>query len=86
VRYAFIDGACQRHSISVLCRVLRVSKSGFYAWRSRTPSARERANAALITEIRRVHREHRQACGALKTWKALNREGIPCGKHRCQRQ
>ena len=85
MKYAYIDRECRQHSISVLCRVLRVSRSGFYAWRSRTPSARDRANAWLVTEIHRVHREHRQTCGALKTWKALNRQGIACGKHRVAR-
>jgi len=85
VKYALIDRECSNHSVCVLCRVLQVSRSGFYAWRARAPSARDRANAVLVSEIRRVHREHRQACGALKTWKVLNRAGIACGKHRVAR-
>lgn len=85
MRYAFIDRECRHHSILALCRVLAVSRSGFYAWRCRVPSARDQANRKLLTEIHRVHREHRNACGALKTWKALNREGIACGKHRVAR-
>jgi transposase InsO family protein len=85
VKYAFIDTERAHHSLAVLCRVLTVSRSGFYAWQARAPSRRQQANERLVTEIRRVHREHRQACGALKTWKALNREGIACGKHRVAR-
>ena len=85
MKYAFIDTERAHHSVAALCRVLRVSRSGFYAWRERVPSAREQANESLVTEIRRVHREYRQTCGALKTWKVLNRQGIACGKHRVAR-
>jgi hypothetical protein len=85
VKYAFIARECRQHSIMILCRVLKVSRSGFYSWRGRAPSAREREGQRLLSEIQRVHREHRQACGAVKTGKALRREGIACGKHRVAR-
>ncbi len=85
MKYAFIETERTCNPVAVLCRALRVSRSGFYAWRERVPSARDQANASLVTEIRRVHREHRQICGALKTWKVLNRQGIACGKHRVAR-
>jgi len=35
----------------------------------------------LLADIRRVHQEHHEAYGALKTWRALNRQGVACGKH-----
>jgi hypothetical protein len=38
-----------------MCRVLGVSRSGYYAWARRAPSARTVANTALIEEIWRVH-------------------------------
>ena len=85
MKYAFIDTHRAHHSVADLCQALQVSRSGFYAWRERVPSAREQANESLVAEIRRVHREHRRICGALKTWKALNRQGIACGKHRVAR-
>ena len=85
MRYAFIDKEYHSHSVAVLCRVLHVSRSGYYAWRERPPSSRKQEDQQLLTEIHRVHREHRRACGALKTWKLLQREGIACGKHRVAR-
>ena len=85
MKYAFIERHRPAFSVATLCRTLKVSRSGFYAWHRRTPSARGRANDALVSEIHRVHREHRQACGALKTWRILNRQGIACGKHRVAR-
>lgn len=47
-----------------MCRVLGVSVSGYYAWRKRSPSARAQANAALVEQIRAVHRASRQTYGA----------------------
>jgi putative transposase len=85
VKYAFIDTERRHHSIATLCRVLQVSRSGYYSWQARFPSARQQEDLKLVTEIHRVHREHRQTCGALKTWKVLNRQGIACGKHRVAR-
>jgi hypothetical protein len=39
MRFAFIGAEKARHSVPMLCRMLRVSKSGYYAWRRRTPLA-----------------------------------------------
>jgi putative transposase len=51
------------YPIRLLCDVLGVSPSGYYAWVKRRPSARARANAALLEEIRRIHRDSREAYG-----------------------
>jgi len=85
VRYEFIRRHHRQFRIAALCRVLRVSRSGFYEWRQRVPSPRVQANEHLLADIRRVHGEHREAYGALKTWRALNRQGVACGKHRVAR-
>lgn len=85
MKYGFIVQHQNHHSVASLCQVLGVSRSGFYAWRHRPPSTRELANRFLLKEIERVHHEHRGACGALKTWRVLNKEGIACGKHRVAR-
>jgi len=48
-------------------------------------SRRTESNKQLLIEIQRIHRESRQAYGSLKTWKALNAEGVTCGKQRVAR-
>ncbi len=68
MKYDFIRSHRQPFTIAAMCRVFNVSPSGFYEWRARTPSARAQANAALLGEIRRVHREHHENYGAIKTW------------------
>lgn len=85
MKYGFIARHRQQFRLSTMCRVLRVSRSGFYEWRGRTPSARSMANRQLLSQIQRVHAQARQAYGAVKTWKALNQAGIVCGKHRVAR-
>jgi transposase InsO family protein len=58
-----------------------VSASGYYAWSTRTISLRAKRNAQLLLEIRRMHEKSKQAYGSIKIWRALNEEGIKCGKH-----
>ena len=85
MKYAFIQQHRQRYSLPSLSKVLHVSRSGYYAWLKRVPSERMRANQTLLEHIRTVHRQHRQAYGAVKTWRHLNAVGIVCGKHRVAR-
>jgi transposase InsO family protein len=68
-----------------MCRVLDVSASGFYAWRKRPVSSRERANERLTLEIRAVHSWSDKRYGAIKVQKELNARGISCGRNRVAR-
>jgi putative transposase len=85
VRYAFIEEHKGEFSIVRMCAVLRVSASGYYAWRKRRPSRRARENEALLGTIREVHEASRGAYGAFKTWRALRDRGLRCGRHRVAR-
>ena len=82
MKYRFIRAELKHHRLSCLCRVLDVSRSGYYHWCNRKSSARAQANVALLDEIKRIHQANLSAYGSLKTWRALNAEGIACGKHR----
>ena len=68
-----------------MCRLLSVSKSGFYAACARQPSLRRREDLALREEIRTMHALHRLVIGGLKMWRLLNEQGTICGKHRVAR-
>jgi len=85
VKYAFMQAHLQEFRLARMCRVLGVSRSGFYAWQGREPSARAQTNQHLTTRIRVLHQQTREAYGARKMWQLLNREGIPCGRHRVAR-
>jgi transposase len=57
VRFRAIEALAGRSPVAPMCRLLRVSRSGFYAWQQRPPSAREMANRRLSREIRTIHHE-----------------------------
>lgn len=85
MKHAFIAEHQGSHSVTALCRVLRVSRCGYYAARTRQPSERSDANAALLQRIRRIHAKSRENYGALKTVRALRTDGIDCGLKRVAR-
>ena len=68
-----------------MCDVLDVSRSGYYAWRTRPASEREMADAEYTKEIKRVFDDSRETYGYESIWRILQDEGIPCGKHRVRR-
>jgi transposase InsO family protein len=68
-----------------MCRLLAVSRSGFYAAQVRRPSARATANQRLRLAIRTAHRASAGRYGAPKVHAELRAQGIPCGRHRVAR-
>jgi len=68
-----------------MCDVLDVSRSGYYAWRTRPASQRKMADNQHIQEIRRVFATSRQTYGYESIWRILSAEHKPCGKHRVRR-
>lgn len=73
------------HPVALMCRSLKVSRSGYYEWRSRPPSVRAQANAILTEDVRRVYAEHKGRAGAPRITKQLRQEGHPVGKNRVAR-
>lgn len=85
-RYRFIDAEKALYPVALLCRALRVSRTGFYAWRSRPPSCRSVADAALTETIRGVHSASRATYGAPRVQAELaDAHGVRCGRKRVAR-
>lgn len=63
------------YPVAMMCRVLGVSSSGFYAWRNRPPSAREVKNCCLLERIVEIHKESRGNYGAPNIEAQLREEG-----------
>lgn len=68
-----------------MCKVLNVSRSGYYAWKRRTPSKRQRVNEELLQSIWEVYKESRKVYGSPRITDELNDNGIRCGKNRVAR-
>ena len=65
--------------------MLKVSTSGYYAWKNKKPSKRSVENEKLIFEIRMLHEKSKKRSGSPKIFKALRKAGIKCGKNRVAR-
>ena len=68
-----------------LCEALGVSRAGFYAWRTRPPSARARADEQLLISVRTSFLTSDRTYGARRVWHDLLADGISCGRHRIER-
>jgi putative transposase len=73
------------HAISTMCRVLEVSRSGYYAWLSREPSERTKLDAKLTVEIHRSHEASRGTYGAPRVLVDLAEAGYGVSKKRVAR-
>jgi len=72
----------ENHAVTLMCRVLDVSRGGYYDWRRRSPSARAQANQHLTDAIRRIHEAHKGRVGAPRVTRHLREEGERVGKNR----
>ena len=73
------------YSIAMMCRLLEVSTSGYYAWRRRTTSQRARADAVLLVRIREIHAASLRTYGAPRIHAELAAEGAAVGRKRVAR-
>ena len=76
---------CHEYPITVLCKTLEVSQSGYYAWKSREPSQHCREDARLSADIQQIFVEHRQVYGSPRIHAVLKAQGIACGRKRVVR-
>jgi len=83
--YSLIDAEKASYPISLLCRILRVSRSGYYGWKGRPPSERDKENAALTEKIREIHSRSRQVYGYPRIHAELKALGVRCSRKRVAR-
>jgi putative transposase len=85
VRYRFIQAEKATYPVGVLCRVLAVARSGYYAWRRRPESARAHQNHWLGAHLRACYQEFRGRYGSPRLQQELQARGIRVGRHRVAR-
>jgi putative transposase len=83
--YRLIEAEKASHSVPKLCRILGVSRSGYYAWRARPPSERARFDAVLSEKIETIHRNSRATYGAPRVHAELRAIGLRCSRKRVAR-
>lgn len=75
----------KEYPLSVLCRVLEVSRSGYHAWRTRPPSARQQTNERLLAAIRQLQQGPERSYGSPRLTPELKAMGEPCSENRVAR-
>jgi putative transposase len=83
--YRFIEAEKASYPVTLLCRVLGVTRSGYYAWRRRGRSARVQADQHLTERICQIYRARRSVYGAPRIHAELRETGIRCGRKRVAR-
>ena len=85
MRYRMIERCREAFPVRLTCRCLRVSPSGYYDWRDRAPSARERDNRRLLGRIEALHAASDGVLGAPRLWEDLRYAGESCSLNRVAR-
>jgi transposase InsO family protein len=85
MKFAFIEQHASTWPVNVMCRMLGVSRSGYYDWRVRAPSARTTANLALLHDVRQLQARHQGRYGSPRMHAALRAEGRQCSRGRVER-
>jgi transposase InsO family protein len=85
VRFAFIDGEKAHYPVRMLCRMLAVSRAGYYAWTRRGPSRREREDLRLGVEVAAIHAEFKRRYGSPRVHDELRDRGWRVGRKRVAR-
>ena len=78
MRFAFIEAHRAEFKVVTMCRVLEVSKAGYYVWRERPQSARAVANEQLVLVMRDGHAESDRSYGSPRMQVELAALGHPC--------
>ena len=85
MKYACIERHRREFPVRMMCRVLEMAPSGFYAWLIGPESRRERDNRRLLVEIRACHQRSGGAYGSPRIHLDLQDLGYRCGRHRVAR-
>lgn len=73
------------YPIAMMCKVLKVARSGYYKWLHRGNSVRSKENKELSAKIQQIHQTSRQSYGSPRIHAALQAEGLRVGRGRVMR-
>jgi putative transposase len=85
MRYQFIREHQEEFSVQRMCRILEVTRSGYYSWKPEHMGPREMQNRVLVEQIQAEYKISRKTYGSPRIQASLLRKGIACGRHRVAR-
>lgn len=84
-QYRFIEAERQHHAVSLLCRVLEVSRAAYYRWKACPLSPRAAANLLLLEKIRKAHTDSGGTYGSPRIQAELEDQGVRASRGRIAR-
>jgi len=85
MKYGCINRHRDVYPVRMMCGALKVSRSGYYAWRSRPECARATTDRSLTRSIHQIHHDSREVYGAVKIRAELKAQGQHYGRHKIAR-
>jgi len=85
MKYRFITNHCSTFRVKKMCRVLDISRSGYYGWRNRIMSTRNKENEQLVDHIKKTYILSRKTYGSPRITAELRSQGMLCGENRIAR-
>jgi putative transposase len=85
MKYRFIDREVQHYPVKWLCRVMGVSRSGYYAWKAGGVKVIAEPERALRRRLKALFRRSRESLGSRRLSHQLREEGYPLGRYRVRR-
>jgi len=80
-----IEKHANEYPLALMCRALRVSRTGYHRYRTRPTSKRELENRQLVQQMRILQKSARQCLGSPRLTRKLRERGKTCGRHRVAR-
>ena len=85
MKYAFMAEHKSQFRLHSMCRVLRVQRSGYYAWKKKPKSKRTLADEALLVKIKQSFDDSQSVYGSPRVHCDLREDGVLCGEKRIAR-
>jgi putative transposase len=84
-KYQFVAAHASEYPVTMLCRVLGLARSGYYAWRQRSHSARHKRDQQLTSQIQTIFTDSRRTYGSPRVHAELKAQGLHCARKRVAR-
>lgn len=85
MKFEFVKRNKREFPVNMLCEVLEIGRSAYYAWSIRGESSRSKSNRGLVVHIQQVFKESRGTYGSRRVHASLRKQGIVCTKKRVSR-
>ena len=84
-KYQFVTAHASEYPVTMLCRVLGLARSGYYAWQARSVSARKARDLQLTSQIQTIFTDSRRTYGSPRVHAQLQAQGIRTARKRVAR-